>query len=182
VEPPAQVQELAAKAAITGDPAWREAAQRALRPVLARIARNVPIGDAEACRLIEREVELSGGGDDPRLHVSFPPAGGFDLDACLEQAPAGEGCAKPSFDPEWTAQVRALPVPGLSAPFFTRFGLHVVYVEQRLPAQPAGDPATEQALREAVLDAWRAEALDRQLEAIGRARTVRLVRPEEDGT
>lgn len=179
VEPPLDVTELSAKAAITSDPAWREAARAALAPVLARIERNVPVDDAEACRLIEREVELSGAGEDPRLVVSFPRPGGFDLDACLEPDDAG-GCSKPRFDPEWTAKVRAQAVPGRSMPFFTRFGLHVVQVEQRLPAQPAGDPATEQALREAVHDAWRAEALDRRLQELGRARTVRMALPQED--
>lgn len=179
VEPPPEVTELEAKAVITSDPAWREAAQAALAPVLARIERNVPVDDTEACRLIEREVELSGKGSDPRLVVSFPRPGGFDLDACLEPDAAG-GCSKPRFDPEWTEEVRAQAVPGRSQPFFTRFGLHVVQVEQRLPAQPAGDPATEQVLREAVHDAWRAEALDRLLQELGRARTVRMTLPGAD--
>jgi hypothetical protein len=176
VEPPPDVTEPTAKAAITTDPAWREAARRALAPVLARIERNVPVDDAEACRSIEREVELSGAGDDPRLVVSFPRPGGFDLDACLVPR-EGEGgtCAEPRFDPEWTAAVRSLPAPGRSAPFFTRFGLHVTQLEARLPARPAADPETERALREAVHDAWRADALARRLDELGRARTVRMV-------
>jgi hypothetical protein len=179
VEPPSHVTELSAKAAITSDPAWREAARAAFAPVLARIERNVPVSDAEACRLLEREVELSGNADDPRLAVSFSRPGGFDLEACIEQDESGT-CTKPRFDPAWTEQVRSVAVPGRTAPFFTQFGLHLVQVEQRLPAQPAGDPATEQALREAVHDAWRVEALDRKLDELGRARTVRLAAPGED--
>jgi hypothetical protein len=182
VEPP-DVEALADKAVITADPAWRERALLALAPVLARIERNVPVDDPEACRLVEREVELSGPGDDPHLRVVYPRPGGFHLDACADDpldASAGPGaCTQPQFDPEWTKAVRALPAPGRSMPFFTRFGLHVVHLEQRLPAQPADDPATELALRQAVHDAWRAEALDRRLEALGRAQTVRLAHPPE---
>ncbi len=180
VEPPPEVTALEAKAAITVDPAWREAAQAAAAPLLARIERNVPVGDAEACALVEREVELSGPAEDPRLQITFSRAGGFDLDACAELDEAG-ACSKPRFDPEWTARVRALAVPGRTAPFFTRFGLHLVQLEQRLPPQPADDPATEQAVRASVLDPWRAEAFDRRLEALGRARTVRLALAAEDG-
>ncbi len=163
-------------AAITGDPAWRRAAEQALAPVLARIDRNVPEGDPEACRLLEREVELSGPGDDPRLRVTMERVGGFDLDACVQTDAAGT-CTQPRFDPTWTAVVRALPAPGRSTPFFTRFGLHVVELEARMPAQPEGDPATEAALRRAVLDPWRTEALARALAELGRARTVRMIDP-----
>lgn len=179
VEPP-DVEDLSDKAAITEDPAWREAASRALAPVLARIERTVAVGDPDACPLLMRTVELSGPGDDPQLRVTSPRAGGFDLDACLERDDAG-ACVEPRFAPEWTEQVRAMEVPGFSAPFFTRFGLHVVYAHERLPARPAGDPATEAALREAVLDAWRADALDRRLDALRQASTVRVASPREDG-
>jgi len=178
VEPPPEVTELDAKAVITSEPAWREAARAALAPVLARIERNVPVDDAEACKLVGREVELSGKGNDPRLVVSFPKSGGFDLEACVQVDEAG-ACVQPRFDPVWTEAVRQLPVPGRSEPFFTRFGLHVVQVEQRLPARPEGDPATEQALREAVHEAWRVATLDRALEELRRARTVRTAMPVE---
>lgn len=174
VEPPATVTELDAKAAHTADPAWREAATRALAPVLARLDRTVPVDDPEACRLLDRVVELSGTGDDPRLLLTRQGPGGFDLDACATTDAAGT-CTQPTFDPTWTQEVRSLPVPGRSAPFFTRFGLHVVQVQERLPARPAGDPATELALRLAVHDAWRAESLARRLEELSRARTVRMV-------
>jgi hypothetical protein len=176
VEPPTEVTELAAKAAITSDPAWREAATRTLAPILARIDRNVPVGDAEACALMDREVQLSGESGDPRLHVSRPRVGGFDLDACGKTDDAG-ACVQPRFDPEWTAVVRALPAPGRSTPFFTRFGLHLVQLQERLPAQPAGDPATEAIVRAAVLDAWRSDALGRRLDELQRERTVRMVDP-----
>lgn len=179
VAQPPDVESLDAKAAITGVLEWRAAAERALEPVRARIERNVPVGDSEACSLIEREVELSGPAEDPRVEVSFERAAGFDLDACAEQDAAG-ACTQPRFDPAWTDRVRALAGVGFSSPFFTRFGLHLVYVEQRLPAQPAGDPATEQRVRESVLDAWRAEAFALELEALGGARTVRMVLVEDD--
>lgn len=180
VEPP-DVDDVEAKAAITADPAWRQAASRALAPVLRRIDRNVPTDDAEACRLMQREVELSRAGDDPRLQVVFPRPGGFHLDACVQTDDAG-ACVQPRFAPEWTAVVRAMEVPGRSAPFFSRFGLHVVQVEQHLPAQPEGDPATEQAVRAAVLDAWRAQRLDATLDALSRARTVRVAARQEGGS
>jgi hypothetical protein len=177
VEPPPTVTTLEAKAAITTDPAWREAATAVLAPILARVERNVPVDDAEACALVDREVELSGSGDDPRFHVGRPRLSGFDLDACAETDAAG-ACVQPRFDPAWTAVVRALPAPGRSAPFFTRFGLHLVQLQERLPPQPAGDPATEQAVRAAVLDAWRADALARRLVALQHAHTVRMADPQ----
>lgn len=179
VEPP-NVTDEDQMAAITADPAWREAASQALAPVLARIDRNVPVDDHEACRLMKREVELSGPGDDPRLHITFPRPGGFELRACEEHDDAG-ACTKPRFAPAWTREIERLAVPGRSVPFFTPAGLHVVQVEQRLPAQLADDPATDRIVREAVLDPWRADQLGQRLEELRRQRTVRVAGMPEDG-
>lgn len=176
-EPP-DVTDLRRKKAITDEPAWREAAMAVMTPLVRRIRRNLPIGDAEACQLIVRELELSGQPDDPRLRLSFPRPAGFDLDACREFDPDGS-CRKPQFDPTWTAHVRALPAPGLSAPFFTQFGLHLVYVEAHQPPQLADDPTTESLLRQTVLPGWRAEALELALQAMSRKRAVRAVSPAQ---
>lgn len=158
----------------TRDPQWRAAAQAALAPVLERVQRGVPVGDIEACPLIGQHVSLSPEGSDPNVVLSFERAGGFDLDACAETAEDGS-CTTPSFAPEWTAAVRGLAtVPGLSSPFFTRFGLHVVYVHERLPARLADDPATEVALREAIVDGWRAQKLGEALSAMEQKRAVRV--------
>lgn len=178
VEPP-DVDDLEARAAITADPQWRDAAQAALAPVLARIERTVPPGDPEACRLIGRQVQLSEALADPRLQLSFPKPGGFDLEACIQIRPHDGHCLQPRFDPEWTAVVRAMEAPSLSAPFFTRFGLHAVYLHERLPPQPADDPATESIVRASVLDAWRAEQLDLRLQQMSQDRSVRMVRPSD---
>ena len=179
VQPPG-VDDLDTKAVITARPQWQEAAQAALDPVLERIERNVPVGDPEACQLIQREIQLSEAPTDPELELSFPKPGGFDLSACVQVRESDGECIQPLFDPAWTAKVGAMDAPSLSSPFFTRFGLHLVYLADRLPAQPAGDPATERALREIVLDAWRAEQLDVQLQQMGKARSVRLVQPSGD--
>lgn len=179
IQPPG-VDDLEAKAAITDQAPWRQAAQDALAPVLERIERNVPVGDPEACQLIQREIQLSAALTDPRLELSFPKPGGFDLDACLQVRESDGACIQPRFDPAWTSQVRAMEAPGLSAPFFTRFGLHVVYLAEHLDAQPKGDPATEQAVRRAVLDAWRADRLDARLDQLGQAASVRVRTPSGD--
>ncbi len=44
------------------------------------------------------------------------------------------------------------------------------------------DPETENFLRETVLPAWRAEQLDRQLQALGQERAVRMAGPAENDT
>jgi len=178
IEPP-NVDDLEAKAVITIEPAWREAARAFFARVQPRILRSVAIDDHEACKLIAEQVELSAQPDDPRLSLTFPRPGGFDLDACLTRDDEGE-CIQPHFDPEWTAQVRAMDVPGFSEPFFTQFGLHWVYAVERLPAHLADDPATERFLRETVLDAWRAKELDRTLEELQQKRAVRMVRPPQE--
>lgn len=178
VEPP-NVDDLDAKAEITADPQWQDAARATLVPVLKRIERTVPLGDPEACRLIGLQVQLSEALTDPRLQLSFPKPGGFDLDACIQIRPSDGHCLQPRFDPQWTAVVRAMETASLSAPLFTRFGLHVVYLHERLPAQPADDPATESVVRASVLDAWRAEQLDLRLQQMSQRRSVRMVRPSD---
>lgn len=178
VEPP-DVQDEQAKASITTDPDWRESASATMELLLQRIDRYVPPDDPDTCDLIATQVELAGALDDPRLSLRYERPGGFDLDACAEEGDDGS-CVRPQFAPEWTEVVRQLPAPSLSSPFFTRFGLHLVYVSERLPDRPAGDPATEEALRQAVLDPWRAESLDQALQQIGEQRAVRMVRPTED--
>ncbi len=179
VQPPG-VDDLDEKAVITARTEWQQAAQAALDPVVERIERNVPIGDSEACQLIQREIQLSEAPTAPELELSFPKPGGFDLTACVQIRESDGECIQPLFDPDWTARVAAMDAPSLSPPFFTRFGLHLVYLAERLPAQPAGAPETERAVREAVLDAWRAEQLDVQLQQMGKARSVRLVQPSGD--
>lgn len=178
VEPP-DVDDLDAKAEITADPSWREAASAVMAPLVERIERTVPVGDPDACSLITTQVTLSGQPSDERLTLTMSRPGGFDLDACLEPDDEG-GCAKPQFAPEWTEVVRTMSPPRLGRPFFSRFGLHLVYVVEHLPAQTADDPDTDAALRQAVLEPWRAAALDRELQQMGQQRAVRMVRPTED--
>nr|MCH9685995.1 hypothetical protein [Deltaproteobacteria bacterium] len=160
------------------DPAWQQAAREALAPLQARIERNVPADDPEACTLISREVTLSGQPDDPQLRITFEGLGGFDLDACAEAGPDGQ-CIEPQFDPTWTATVRNAADPGSPPPFFTRFGLHLVHVHEILPQQLAGEPATEEAVRAAVHEAWRTEALSNELDRMGKTAGLRMAAPTE---
>ena len=162
----------------TADPAWREVASAVMGPLREQVERYVPLGDPEACELIAQQVRLVGPLD-PRVSLSSPRLGGFDLEACLQRDDDGR-CAQPQFAPEWTELVRTMSPPELSRPFFTRFGLHLVYLAEHLPPRPADDPATNAALRQAVLEPWRAEQLDRALQQMGQQRAVRMVRPTED--
>ncbi len=163
------------------DPQWQKAARDAVAPLLARIERNVPPDDPEACSLIEREFALSEQPDDPRVRITFEGLGGFDLDACLRERDDGT-CSERQFEPTWTEAVRAASAPGPLPPLFTPFGLHLVHLQGTLPARLADDPATEQAIRAEVHDAWRARTLAAEIDRMGKAAGLRLVLPTEDGS
>ncbi|MEM7160177.1 MAG: hypothetical protein AAF799_45485 [Myxococcota bacterium] len=166
-------------AAQIAEPAWQMAAMSALEPVLARVKRSVPVGDAEACKLMGQAVRLSGTLDDPSLTLKFPAAGGFDLNACAATDPTGK-CVERRFHESWASVVRKTEPPGFSEPFFTPFGLHVVYVDGHMPGRSIADADTEAFLRETVVDAWRAQQFDQQLDALSKKRSVRMTRPAED--
>lgn len=176
IGPPRDVTDREEISRITADPSWRAAAEQAMAPIERRVQQGVPPGDPDACQLFADRVGLSDPPDDPRLAVTMSKAGGFDLDACGEKDEQGR-CTKPTFAPEWTSVVREMAPGQFAAPFFSRFGLHLVYLHQRLPSRPADDPATEAALRADLLPVWRAEQLDEALATMGQQRAVRIAPP-----
>ena len=161
------------------EPEWQRAARSALDPVLARVQRHVPVGDHEACKLLQQTIDLNGALEDPSLILKFPPPGGVDLSACAKTDDSGR-CIERQFHENWASAVRSTEAPGFSEPFFSPYGLHVVYVDGVMEGRSLADPDTDAFLRQSVLDAWRAQQFDQRLGALSKKRAVRMVRPGED--
>ena len=163
------------------DPSWRARAQSVLDPAADRLRRHLPEGDAEPCKLVRQWIAFEQSSDESvRLRVE---AGGFDLEAC--QGPRTDGrCETPQFSPRWTEPVSRAEGPGFLPPFFTEFGLHLVYVVDILPARSLDDPDTDTVLREQVHEAWQRERFAAYVQRLREKRAIRIAPPsalEEPG-
>jgi hypothetical protein len=163
-----------ARAQRAGDASWRQRAKSVLDPIADRLRRHLPERDAEACKLIQQWVRLEGSTDDDvRLRVE---SGGFDLEACGEEADDGS-CLRPQFTPRWTEPVSRAEGPGFLPPFFTEFGLHLVYVVDILAPRSLDDPETDAYLREQVHEQWQREQFAAYVQRLREKRAVRLAPP-----
>ncbi|NVB42190.1 hypothetical protein G6O69_30485 [Pseudenhygromyxa sp. WMMC2535] len=94
-----------------------------------------------------------------------------------------------NFDQSWVERVTAQEEPGLIGPFETEFGIHLVLLNEVLPASledgsmapDALRTAREQRLREELEMSWRAEQLQLTLEEIRERRVIRLAPELEQG-
>jgi hypothetical protein len=163
--------------ALAEDPAWRKRAQAVFEPVADRMRRHLPEGDADLCKLMQQWVHLEKPGDDVRFRVE---SGGFDLEACAQVGENGE-CKTPAFSPRWTEPVSRAQGAGFLPPFFTEFGLHLVYVIDILPARSLDDPDTDTFLRETAHAGWQQEAFATYVQRLREKRTVRLAPPSALG-
>jgi hypothetical protein len=157
-----------------GVPAWREEARRLFDPVAKRLIRYVPEGDHEACRLLARLLPKMGP-DSADVALQYQ-SGGFDLEACAEEAPDGS-CRQRRFAEEWTEQVAKAEGPGFLEPFESRFGFHLVYVRQIEDPRALDDPQTDTFLRRLVHSKWEAAAFDEYLDRLRKHKSVKVVAP-----
>ncbi len=153
---------------------WREDALKALQPTLDRIERLGPALAKESdCELFATIIGASArthpSRDEDGLYLKYE-YGAYALDVAEE------------LDPQWRDKVRALDEPGVVEPFFTRFGLHLVYVPRLEPARLADGSmdeaglkaAREDFLREQIHEVWQAERLRETLKSLRERRVVRL--------
>jgi hypothetical protein len=161
--------------AITADEAWMEKARVRFEAVAERVQRYVGPTDPEACDLMTKLMRFEQReGDGVTLRVE---AQGFDLDACSEKNADGS-CKTPTFVPEWVDKVRAAEPPGFIAPFRTRFGWHLVFVAEVLPAHQLDDPETLAWLRREIHPQWQREAFDEYIDRLREQRAVRIAASE----
>jgi hypothetical protein len=159
------------------DAEWRARALEFLGPVRERLLKGVPVGHPEACKIMGQLMSLEIPETDG-MRLRYERLGGFELDACVDLAPDG-GCNKYLWVPEWSDEVRKADGSGLLEPFFSRWGLHLVYVKDILPERTEEDPTAEPELREIAHPRWQAKAF---LEYMQRLRTERGVRVADDAT
>jgi len=153
------------------DPEWRARASAFLEPIRERLLKGVPSGHPEACRIMGQLMSLeTPESDGLRLHYED---GGFELDACVDLATDG-GCNKHLWVEEWSDEVRKADGPGFLEPFFSRFGLHLVYVKDIVPERTAEDPTAEPELRKLAHPRWQAKAFLEYLDRLRRERGVRV--------
>jgi hypothetical protein len=156
---------------------WRARALRRFEPAAERMRAYVQTRDPQACeemtgllRFEQREA------DDVVLRVE---SAAFVLDACAQTDEAGQ-CRVPRWVPEWVEQVEQaeqVGTPGFLPPFWTRFGRHLVFVLDVMPARELDDPQTEAYLREVTHPAWSRNAFDEEVERLHAKHTVRRADP-----
>ncbi|RMG94807.1 MAG: peptidylprolyl isomerase [Deltaproteobacteria bacterium] len=132
----------------------------------------VPVGTDAACPTLRSLMRFVPRAFDEGIEVRYE-AGGVDLGRCVQEAEDGT-CEKPFLDPDWESAVAAAEAPSLLGPIRTRFGLHFVVLQDKLPKAPPSDPKVQAAMREAVLVPYRRRELRRTLERLRAARTVRI--------
>ncbi len=154
------------------DAQWQALAKARIEPVATRLSRIVEPDDPDACGLMSKLLRFETIDDGTvRLDVESKV---FDLDACSKRRPDGT-CEEPRWAREWIQEVRPRADTGFIPLFRTRFGYHLVFLADVLPAVPRDDPATLAAVREAILVPWRAAALDTELAALRKRWAVKVV-------
>jgi hypothetical protein len=165
---PGTTEEIFAAAAL---PAWKDAARARFDPVAQRMQRYVRADDRDACGLMQKLMQFEEhDADGVTLRVE---AQAFDLDACAETAADGS-CREPKFVPEWVEQVRVAEPPGFLPAFSTRFGWHLVFVQEILPERTLDDPQTMSWLRGEVHRQWQHEAFQEYIDRLRELRAVRI--------
>ncbi len=160
---------------IASDPAWMEKARARFEPAAERLQRYVRPEDPDACGLMPKLLRFDQReGDGVTLRIE---AQAFDLDACEERADDGS-CKTPSFLPDWTERVRAAEPPGFIPPFSTRYGWHLVFVQEVLPERSLDDPETIAWLRREVHPRWQHQAFQQYIDRLRERRAVRIADPE----
>lgn len=159
---------LLAKAA---DPQWQERATARFEPVATRLQRNVEDDDPHACDLIRslmafetREAE----GVTLRIESTA-----FDLDACARVADDGT-CTEKRWAPEWVEKIRERDEPGFMPPFRTRFGWHLAFLVEKMPAASGDSPKDLQRIRQAIHEPWRIEAFRQLLDTLTQKYAVQV--------
>jgi len=167
---------------IAADPQWRTRARARLQPVVERVQRYVPPGDAEACKLMARLLsllpEVTDANEDSGIVVRYEKEGGFDLDACAELADDGS-CTQPRFDAAWTERIADTEPQTFTGVFGGTWGLHYAYLAAIEPPRLADDPETLAWIREEIHVPWLAEQLATLLERLAQKRAVRIAREAE---
>jgi hypothetical protein len=156
--------------AMARDPKWRAHAEALLDPVAQRLRLHLPPDEDEPCKQIQGWMRFEAGDDRVRFRVE---SGGFDLEACAERADDGS-CAAPAFSPRWTEPVSHAEGRGFLPPFFTEFGLHLVYVIEIRPARSLDDPDTDAYLRAQVHPDWQRLAFARYVQRLHEKHAVRI--------
>lgn len=176
-----------------GEPAerWRTRAEQAMAPFAARARRLesdlLASGDcslmARLAQTSAREFPGEGELDDPPPTLDAGP-----LVLHYEQFGFAPSAAE-SLDAGWVATVTAEPRPRLIGPFISPFGVHLVLVAAIEPAHledgalpPAElQRAREASMRDKMLESWRAEQLQVELQRARDDRVVRLAPELERG-
>lgn len=175
---PADVTSIEDARPIAADPQWRERARARLQPVVERVERYVPPGDADACKLMARVLsllpEVTDANEDSGIVVRFEQEGGFHLEACAALAEDGT-CTQRRFDEAWTERIAATKVATFTGIFEASWGLHYAYLASVEPPRPADDPETLAWVREEIHVPWLAEQLATTLERLAQKRAVRIV-------
>jgi hypothetical protein len=153
------------------DPKWRERALAFLRPVRERMVKAVPVGHPDACKIMGQLVGLERHEvDGLRLHFE---GAGYELGACVEFAQDG-GCDKYLLVREWADEVRKADGHGFLEPFFSRWGLHLVYMKDIVPERTAEDPTAESELRQIAHPRWQTKAFLEYMDRLRKERGVRV--------
>lgn len=95
--------------------------------------------------------------------------------------------SKPTWDKDFVRVVQSQPHAGLIPAFMTRFGLHLVYLTRVYKAHLAPEPdgslsertrsLRAEELRGILLDKWRAQALQEELQRMRDGQSVRWLKP-----
>lgn len=145
-------------------PRWHAQAKRFLEPIARRIQRHLPDPSVERdCGVLQQLVQLEDRqSDDGQLTLR--------LETGLMSV-----CREDLWDPRFVAALcDPAQGPGWFGPFSTGFGVHLVAVLAIKPENRPDKQEREAFLRATLLDDWRAQALQHELDALRRT-TVHIL-------
>lgn len=157
------------------DPAWRASARTRMDSVVRHFSPFLPASEGSTCEVLQELLQLEPR-DENGVRLKYE-AGGFDLDACAEQAADGT-CTTPRWDAAWLLAVREAAVGSFLPPFESSFGVHWLYLDAILPARDGSDPTIEQEIRATLHPKWQREAFARQLARMRADAAVQVVGAE----
>ncbi|GEM_PF-2740846 len=129
--------------------------------------------DARVCEILTRISILAQPDISRGIKIKFED-GAFELDACAQRRDDGT-CEQPRWDPDFVAAVRAGRAGDTLPAFHTRFGVHLVFLREVLPAQTADDPQLDERLRVVLHPGWQREAFHHAMQALREKHSIRLV-------
>ena len=136
---PTEAETLEDFAKLSADPAWKAKAKTRFDRAAKRLRRYIQPSDPGACALMQKLIHFEvKEADGVTLRIE---AKAMFLDACAKQAADGS-CAEPRWIPDWVEQVRGIEPPGFGEAFYTRFGWHLVFLQQIRPERGLDNPDT----------------------------------------